>query len=178
MRLGRLSMAVAVAALSVGALVSGCGGNDQTGTALSIRITTGVNYRPVGDRRIEPFTLHCDPTGGDMPNRVELCRLIAKHPQAMLFPFHSISACDIPASVKVSGVSHGRVVRFDRSICEWPGSTGSFAYYAATFSPHDLAIAAVRLRCDEDPSLLRKPTPWTRVHACMTARPRGSVSTK
>jgi hypothetical protein len=64
-----------------------------------------------------------------MPNRVELCGLIAKHAQAMLFPRHSISACDIPASVAVSGVSGGRAVRFDRSICEWPGSTGAFAYY-------------------------------------------------
>ncbi len=142
-------------------LLTACGNGANTGAVISIRIQNGPDAL---DRR---FTLRCNPTGGDMPNRTALCRMIAKHPQAMLYPGDEQSVCiggiGIPPSVSVSGTWRGRHVRRShRVMCEWPGGAGALAYWAAAVSPRYLPVAAVRLHCDEDPSLQTTPI-WASV---------------
>jgi hypothetical protein len=152
-------------------VASACGG-DQSSAVMSVRIVSGSGPSRTDQR----FTLRCDPTGGDMPNRIALCRMIAKHPQAMLTPGRPRSLClggpGLPPSVSVSGRWRGRSVRLNaRVMCEWPGGVAALAYWAAADSPHFLRVASVRLRCDEDPSLQKAPTPWARVRACLRAPP-------
>jgi hypothetical protein len=114
----RLPAVVAAAVLVLAAL--GCDGGHR-GADLSVRIVNGYGSGEK-DRR---FSLRCDPTGGDLPNRAAVCQMIAKHPQAMLFPGRMRSTCvggvNVPPSVSVSGTSRGRSVRFSaRVMCEWP----------------------------------------------------------
>jgi Subtilisin inhibitor-like len=152
--------------------VVACGGGD-TGTAtLSVRLTSGYG----ASLKDERYTLRCHPMGGDMPNRVRLCAMIASHPRAMLRPARARSTClggpGRPPSVSVSGKWNGRRVRFEAQVmCDWPGGVAALAYWAAAESPHDLPVAAVRLRCDDDSSLQRKPIRWARVRACLRALP-------
>jgi hypothetical protein len=160
--------ALAVALLS--GLV-GCGGGGSGAVDLSVRLTSGFG----SSLKDERFVLRCHPTGGDMPNRARLCALIASHPRAMLRPARARSTClgrpGMPW-VSVSGTWNGRHVRFEAPVlCDWPGGVAALAYWAAAESPHDLAVAAVRLHCDDDPSLQRKPIRWARVRACLRALP-------
>lgn len=52
--------------------------------------------------------------------------------------------------------------------CNWPGGAPLDVYFAA--ANHDLrslALAESRLRCDDDPVLLVRPTPWASAVACL-----------
>jgi hypothetical protein len=161
---------------SLALLLAGCGGNDAV--RLSVRIDSGFGAQA----HRHHFTLRCNPTGGDIPNRITLCRMIDAHPQAMLFPDEPRSSCVGGlgrAQVTVTGTARGGAVSFVRSpMCEWPGGVSALAYAAAADplalgadARHLLRVASVRLRCDEDATLLRLPTPWSRVHACLSAQP-------
>jgi hypothetical protein len=152
--------------------LTACGGGGSAKVDLSVRIKSGFG----SSLKDERFTLRCGPTGGDMPNRARLCRMIASHPQAMLFPARPRSTClgglGIPPEVAVSGRWHGRAVRFGmRVLCDWPGGVAALAYWAAADSPHDLPVASVRIHCDDDPSLQKKPIRWARVRACLRVFP-------
>jgi hypothetical protein len=156
-----------------GAVLAGCGSNrPESSVVLSVRIMSGV----APDGEILRYALRCGPTGGDMPNRTVLCRMIAAHPQAMLYPGQTLSVCDGGAGtpqVSVSGVWHGRSIHNDPGVpmCDWPGGVSALAYWAAAETPHYLPLAALRLRCDEDTSLQKRPIPWGRVRACLSALP-------
>jgi hypothetical protein len=167
-----------VVASSLALLLVGCGGTTDA-VRLSIRIDSGFGAQV----RHQQFTLRCHPTGGDIPNRVTLCRMIDAHPQAMLFPDEPRSFCIGGlgrAQVTVKGTARGGDVSFARSpMCEWPGGVSALAYVAAADARalgddacHLLPVASARLRCDEDAALLRQPTPWSRVRACLSAQPR------
>jgi hypothetical protein len=67
----RLPAVVAAAVLVLAAL--GCDGGHR-GADLSVRIVNGYGSGEK-DRR---FSLRCDPTGGDLPNRAAVCQMIAK----------------------------------------------------------------------------------------------------
>ena len=155
------------------ALVAGSGcGSSRSETVLSVRVASGFG-RSADD---EWFTLRCNPTGGDMPNRSALCKMIAEHPSAMVDPGRARSSClggvGVPPSVWVSGRSHGRRVRFAaRVMCDWPGGAAALAYWASAQMPHYLAVAALRLHCDEDRDLQKAPIPWARVRACLRQTP-------
>ena len=78
-------------------LLAGCGHAHTRGaehvrprkTALSVRVASGIG-RDAKDQR---FALRCNPTGGDMPNRTALCKMIGEHPAAMLDPGQARSTC-------------------------------------------------------------------------------------
>jgi hypothetical protein len=151
-------------------IASSCG-SGRTDTALSVRIKSGIGSSTKDQR----FTLRCDPTGGDMPNRAVLCKMISEHPQAMLDPGKARSTCiggiGTP-SVSVSGTRNGhRVDLKARVMCEWPGGGAALAYWAAADMPHSLALATLRIHCDDDTELQKTPIDWARVRACVGALP-------
>jgi hypothetical protein len=161
-------------------LLAGCGHAHTRGaehirpseTVLSVRVASGVGPEAKDER----FTLRCNPTGGDMPNRTALCRMIGEHPAAMVDPGEARSSCDggvgVPPSVWVSGRSDGHPVRVRARVsCDWPGGEGALAYWAAADMPHFLPVAAVRLHCDDDAHLQKAPIRWARVRACVRKIP-------
>jgi hypothetical protein len=162
--------AVAVAVVLLFGLV-GCGSEGTGKVALSVRLTSGFGSSLKNER----FTLRCQPTSGDMPNRARLCAMVARHPRAMLAPARARSVCvggpGMP-TVSVAGRWHGRRVRFSEAVlCDWPGGVAALAYWAAAESPHYLPVASVRLHCDDDPSLQKRPIRWARVRACLREVP-------
>jgi hypothetical protein len=134
----------------------GCGESRRS----SVRLTVTIQ---VGNEAAHRFSLDCEPTGGDMPHRVTLCRMIQAHPQVML---HSGAVgCDGSPTynhVTVRGTDHGRSAAFDGDpVC---GPIG-LAYEAAVSYPHALPVAAVRLHCLE-------PRFVGSTGACLNAVPR------
>ena len=130
--------------LLVGSLVSaglvGCGSSTQGGVRLQVTIQ-------IGNGAARQFSLNCEPTSGDMPRKVSLCRMIGAHPQVML---HSTSpGCDGGPTynhVTVQGTDHGRETTFEGDpVC----GPVAYAYAAAVFSPHDLPVVSTRLHCLE-----------------------------
>jgi hypothetical protein len=171
----RLRLAVIVALPAV--LLAGCGGSStgQKGGSvrLSVKIDSGLHSTHLR------FTLRCRPVGGDMTNREALCRMIAEHPEAMLYPPEPRSYCvggpTIPV-VTVRGTLGGREVSTGGMIgCDWPGGESSAAFWAAAERPGDLVFVDARLHCDEDPALLRRPIRWARVRECQATQPRWVV---
>lgn len=161
-------------------LLAGCGHAHMRGaehfrpskTVLLVRIASGVGR----DMKDERFTLRCDPTGGEMPNRAALCKMISEHPAAMLDPGRARSTCvggmGVPPSVSVSGRSRGRPVKVTARVsCDWPGGEGALAFWAAADMPHVLPVAALRLHCDDDADLQKTPIRWARVRACVRKIP-------
>jgi hypothetical protein len=151
--------------------LAACGGGGTGTVDLSVLITSGFGSTLKDER----FTLRCRPTGGDMPNRRRLCAMIARHPRAMLSPARARSTClggiGTP-SVSVSGSWHGRSVHFSAEVmCDWPGGVAALAYWAAADSPHYLPVASVRIHCEDDAALQKRPIRWARVRACLSALP-------
>jgi hypothetical protein len=117
-----------------------------------------------------------------MPNRKVLYRMIAAHAKAMLHPDPPRTVCGgAGIRVTVEGSAPGGDVHLANApACGWPGGVSVLAYWAAGDSclsaaeaSHYLAVATVRLYCDEDAVLLRQPTAWSRVRACLSAQPKG-----
>jgi hypothetical protein len=141
---------------------------------VSVRIVNGL----APSREDQRFTLRWNPTGGDIPNRAALCRLISEHPTAMLTPGQMRSTCDGgvggPPSVTVTGTRRGHQVGFAaRVMCEWPGGEAALADWAAADMPHYLRLASLRVPCDESAALRQAPIRWARVRACVEKVPPG-----
>jgi hypothetical protein len=176
-----MGLRLVVAASSFALVLAGCGSSHAV--RLSVKIVSGFGAQA----RHQHFTLRCNPTGGDMPNRITLCRMIAAHPKAMLHPDQPRSGCTggvgMP-QVTVTGSAVSREVSLSGSpMCDWPGGVSALAYWAAAEAgqssaetKHLLRVASVRLRCDEDAALLKRPTPWARVRACLAAQPAAAAS--
>jgi hypothetical protein len=152
-------------------VAAGCGSSES-----SVRLAVSINSGFGHNSGHQNYTLRCNPTGGNMPYRDQLCRMISLHSVAMLDPPRAKSVClggpGVPPTVTVSGFARGRHVSLERRVnCDWPGGVGPFAYWSASADPHNLAVAAVRLHCDEDPALQRRPIAWARVRACLDALP-------
>jgi len=64
---------------------------------------------------------------------------------------------------------NAKVARFGGApFCDWPGGTALGIYWEATQRDEKLLDRfAPRLRCDEDPVLLARPTPFASVVACV-----------
>jgi hypothetical protein len=137
--------------------------------AAQIRIST---FDSRSQRRKDVrFILRCVPASGSMPEAARLCGDIANHPSAMLAPAPSRSVCGGLAFgpiVYVHGYWRGRWTTFSGEPgCGWPGGTALAVYWAASRGDtRALALLEPRLRCDDDPVLLAKPTPWRSVFAC------------
>ena len=147
---------------AVGLTAAGCGGV-HTRAAISVHVT-------VTAKRTTTYTLTCRPASGTLPFASRVCRDVARHPQPMLDPLPSRTAClGTPGlDVKVSATDDGKTASFDGlPDCAWPGGVGLAIYYdAAQRNAHWLALDEHHLGCDDDPTLLVKPTPWPSVFAC------------
>lgn len=174
MRRGVIALAGALALLA-----GGCGGRGS-----AVRVDVAIGWPAVAHRRAESFTLRCQPTGGTLPFAARLCRDIAAHAQAMLRPLPSRSQCGGLANgptVTVSTRAGGKSATFSgQPGCGWPGGTPLAIYWAATRRDlRSLTLMEPRLRCDDDPRLLARPTPSVAVAACThgfwTARNEGLI---
>lgn len=152
------------------AVLAGCGSTH----ASAIRVRIKVETFDLRSHRTNAhdFALRCAPTGGSMPEAARLCGDIARHPSAMLAPARSRSVCSEPIfgpQVFVHAWWRGRASSFDGGPgCNWPGGTALAVYWnASRRDTHDLGRWEKRLRCDDDPVLLAKPTPWRSVFACV-----------
>jgi hypothetical protein len=163
----------ALAGLALVALAA-CGDSEpHARVTVAIRVSRAAE----GQKRIvTSFTLRCGPVGGDLPLARRVCRDIARHPVAMLNPHAPLSTCggmvNGPAVVvrATAARRHGHFA--GQPFCGWPGGTALGIYFsAATHDLRTLARVEPRLRCDDDPELLRRPTPWHRVDACLHGRP-------
>lgn len=150
----------------------GCGQTaDRTASKLSVQIRVSGYSTQARKRVARDYTLRCQPAGGTIPFVARLCGDIARHPLPMLDPGRSRSVCAGAVNGPVLSVSsnrHGTHTSFSGEPgCDWPGGTGLLVYWAASL--HDtrmLSRAEPRLRCDDDPQLLSRPTPWRSVFAC------------
>lgn len=166
----------------IGALTlvgSGCGGH-RAAVIVDIKVVKGSATH----RLTKSFTLRCQPTGGTLPEAARICRDIAAHRQAMLRPLPPRSVCGgsvYGPYLTVSTRADGQTSKFTgQPYCGWPGGTPLAVYWAA--SQHDqqaLRRAEPMLRCEDDPRLLARPTPWPSVVACThgfwTARNEGLI---
>ncbi|HEY4413826.1 MAG TPA: hypothetical protein VGN06_12580 [Gaiellaceae bacterium] len=143
---------------------AGCG-NGADGSAISVHVTITVDAT-----QTVTFTLNCRPTSGTLPFASGVCRDIARHPQPLLDPLPARSIClgGPGHDVTVSATDNGKTVSFSGvPDCDWPGGVGLAIYYdAAHRNAHWLALDEHHLGCDDDPTLLAKPTPWPSVFAC------------
>jgi hypothetical protein len=161
-------------AMVVAGIATGCSAGTnahQRQSIVSARITIKT-ANPLGRRPKErQFTLRCRPTGGSMPQAAQLCRDIAQHPISMLAPGGARSVCaggPFMPVISVQATWHGRSTSLGGSPgCTWPGGTALAVYWAASRGDeHLLRMMQPRLRCDDDATLLAKPTPWRSVFAC------------
>lgn len=148
-------------------MLAGCGG----GHGSAIRVDVKVGWAPMVHRHNESFTLRCEPSGGTLPYAARICRDIAAHPRAMLRAAPARSVCGgMVAGPNLTVIAHrGRSMSTltGQPFCDWPGGIPLGVYWAA--SQHDtrtLGMAESRLRCDDDPLLLARPTPNQSVFAC------------
>ena len=163
--------AAVVAAVATG-LLAGCGGSHPK-RAISIQVKV-TSYTSAGKARSSPYSLTCGPTGGTLPLAALVCTDIDSHPQAMLAPVPARSVCvgsPFMAQVEVKVMRGPRGLTFSpfagNPNCDWPGGTPIAIYYAASVKDtHTLSRVEPLLRCEDDPMLLAKPTPWASVVAC------------
>ena len=140
----------------------------------SVSVKIRVTSFPATVRRVQSFTLSCDPTGGTLPLAGLVCRDIALHPRAMLDPPKRSGTSIVCAGgpfmpeLSVTATANGVTRAFTGSPgCSWPGDQSVAVYYdAAEKDAQDLRQSESELRCDEDPVLFQIPTPLASVVAC------------
>ena len=131
----------------------------------------GSTSHPAGHETTKSLTLDCQPVAGTLPLASRVCNDIARHQHAMLNPRASRSTCvggrTLPQLV-IDANSKGTHTSISGTPwCGWPGGTPLAIYFAA--SQQDtvaLTRAELLLRCEDDPDLFVKPTPWASVFAC------------
>ena len=147
--------------------LAACGGSGGSGVRLVVTLREESGRSDVHAVALK-FTLRCDPTGGDLPNRADLCTFIDDHPSVMLH--RALPGCDDAVAtpkVEVVGSDHGRGVSLvGEPIC----GPVALAYWAAVDAPHALPVAAVRLHCLESSFV---PKVRNRLGPCLNAVPRG-----
>lgn len=105
------------------ALLSACGGEDESGEAadagpvdVQLAVVTGPAAPAV-------FEVRCGPAGGTTPDPVETCASIAGHPE-MLAPPAMTSSCPgnlgNPPEVRVGGTAGGKAVDLAVRECDEP----------------------------------------------------------
>jgi hypothetical protein len=133
-----------------------------------------TSHTSAGKARTSSYSLTCGPAGGTLPLAALVCADIERHRQAMLAPFPARSVCSgnpfMPlVELKVMRGPRGLTLsRFaGNPNCNWPGGAPLAVYYAASVNDAPMLSRVERLlRCEDDPMLLAKPTPWASVAAC------------
>jgi hypothetical protein len=147
---------------------SGCGSGSQSAITVQVAVTTYANAK----RQTQTFTLGCRPLSGTLPLRHRVCADIARHKQAMLDPVPARSTCaggPMMPVLTISTTHDDKHADFVGSPgCGWPGGTALSVYFAAAqHDVHALDLMEPRLRCDDNATLLARPTPWASVTACV-----------
>ncbi|MBA3843557.1 MAG: hypothetical protein H0X39_13270 [Actinobacteria bacterium] len=122
--------------------------------------------------RTQHFKLNCSPASGNLAFAKRLCADIRAHPISMLAPPALRWTCSggpFQPQLQVHAKWKGRSTHFGGSPgCDWPGGTALDAYWSATTSDAEaLAKIEPRLGCDDNPTLLAKPTPLASAVACV-----------
>jgi hypothetical protein len=175
----RARLAIVFAALSCGLILAGLGGASRGAHSLGISVRIRVTTYPPTVRRVQALSLTCNPTGGNLPLADRVCRDISAHPKAMLNPPKPRWTCAGPAgspTLTVTTSSRGTTHIFSGEPgCEWPVGPTVEAYWAAIQrDTKELGRVEPTLRCEEDSTLLARPTPLAsalaRTHGLWTAR--------
>jgi hypothetical protein len=169
---------VLVVTVSCGLLFGlvGCSGASQAAQRGSIDVRIRLTTYRLAVRKVQSFTLACEPTGGSLPLAARICRDIRLHPKAMLDPPRSgpprksivcLGGPSMP-QLAMTATANGKKRSFGGSPgCTWPGNQAVAVYFdAATNHARDLLASESELRCDEDPALLAVPKPLASVVAC------------
>jgi hypothetical protein len=154
-------------------LASGCGNGGQH-AAVSVRVSVKSYFfgtAHFAKPQTRSYALTCGPVGGTLPYAGRICADIARHPQPMLDPLPARFGCSGSpnmAQVTVTSTKNGKTTTFSAAPdCTWPDGIGAAVYFlAASEKPHWLALTEKRLRCEDDPALLVRPTPMLSVFAC------------
>jgi hypothetical protein len=166
-RLAWLGIA-AVGVPALAATVAGCGGSQRAAVTAHITVTSYMG----GVRNTHSFSFTCGPVSGTLPFAARICGDIARHPKAMLRPLPSRGTCgggpNMP-DLTITSTSGGKTATFAGAPgCGWPGGTPLAIYFAAARrNTHGLDLMEPRLRCEDDPVLLARPTPGASVAACV-----------
>jgi hypothetical protein len=166
-------------------LLAGFGGSGRSG-GVSVIVTVHSWKVALGGkatRKVDRYTLTCDPPAGTLPFAARICADIRAHPLATVAPPVARTFCGgavapsprvpgtFPYGIEVKAVVDGRKSVFgdDRPReCDWPVGWAAGLYRAAVANDaRALAASEARLGCLEDPALLAQPTPWTLVYRCM-----------
>jgi hypothetical protein len=163
-------LAASITVVSCGLLLVGFGstGRAAEGVSVNIRLTTYAG----NVRHMQSFSLACDPTGGSLPLASRVCRDISLHPRAMLNPPKPRWTCAGPAgspTLTVTTSSRGATHTFGGEPgCDWPVGPTIEVYWAAIQRDEKkLGRVEPTLRCEEDPTLLARPTPLASAVACV-----------
>lgn len=168
----RRLLAFAVFAVAFAFVCAGCAGGSHSKVGLRITITHYVFEKGQEPKRVtDHYTLNCEPVSGTLPLAGRICSDIARHRLAMLAPGQPRSTCGGSPFMPVVNVDveHGASGGgFSGSPgCGWPGGTQATIYFeASAHNTRQLARAEPLLRCEDDPVLFAKPTPWASVVAC------------
>ena len=160
----RLTLVVAILAVVAGC--GGSGGHSAIGLRINITMFTG------NKQQTKSFTLGCRPVTGTLPLALRVCRDIARHPRAMLNPLPARTNCSgspTMPQLTVTTSRDGEKASFGGSPnCGWPGGAALAVYFlAAQRDAQGLDRSEPLLRCDDNPTLLARPTPWASVVACV-----------
>jgi hypothetical protein len=162
--LARPLIIVSVCALAV--LAAACGGGQQKVGRQYVHLVVKTF-----DGERSSYDLRCEPRSGTLPLADLVCSTIAQHPHAMLNPGPQQSVCsgspDMP-QLSVWTRTGAHASRFGGYPgCGWPGGAALAIYWGA-IQREPTMIAAWRpvLRCDEDPVLRARPTPYASLNAC------------
>jgi hypothetical protein len=163
--------------LAAGALAHAADRENLAVPRAGVSVRVGVTTYVSGVRRMQSFTLTCNPRGGSLPFAARICEDIKLHPKAMVDPptpgpppdkRSSCSGGPFMPQVSVRARRNGRIRTFSGSPgCDWPGGQAIAVYFdAAEGDARDLPRSELELRCDEDPTLFTVPTPLASVAAC------------
>jgi hypothetical protein len=165
-------LSLSVTAVSCGLLLVPFGSAGRAASADSITVRIRVTTYAATVPHTQSFSLTCDPTSGSLPLASRVCRDIRLHPAAMLNPPRPRWTCAGPAgspTLTVTTSSRGATHTFGGEPgCDWPVGPTIEVYWAA-IQRDEMKLGRVEptLRCEEDPTLLARPTPLASAVACV-----------
>lgn len=169
----RSPIAAVASTVALVALAVGCGAGGPK-AAVTVRVSVKSYFfgsAHFTKPQTRTYSLTCGPVGGTLPYAARICADIARHPQPMLDPLPARFGCSGSpnmAQVTVTSVENGKTTTFSAAPdCTWPDGVGAAVYFlAASERPQWLLVTERRLRCEDDPALLVRPTPMLSVFAC------------
>jgi len=123
-----------------GLLLAGFGAASLRAPADRISVRVRVTTHPATIRKVQLFSLTCNPTGGTSPLAARVCRDVSLHPKAMLAPPRRspggrssvCSGSEFMPVLSVTATANGTTRRFTGTPgCSWPGDQAVSVYFDA-----------------------------------------------